>query len=199
MTGPPRFARLAACIVALAAAGCLLVALASRLNGPQSEPAQARGVLLVSGDLEWPRGYDALAYAPSVDSVDVLESALTDGVRLVVLGPGVSSGLRTDGLSPIADRGIAIMAIETPLPELWRVSGALTVLRRTNPGFAADEVRRVSCRDCTGFYSYAWHSCPADPSQQGGSGQGDLAHAPRFADRLRGVLALARTCPDATY
>lgn len=156
------------------------------------------GVLIIRGDEPWPPGFELLATAPAVPSVDALDPSLTPAVRLVVLAPGVSRHLRTDALAPVADRGIALMAIETPLADLWRVSGALTTLRRVNPGFAADEVRRASCRGCTDFYSYTWRACATDPSQQAGSGQTTLAHS-RFADGLRHLLGNARTCPDGTY
>lgn len=198
MTAGRSMSRIAAPTLAFVVAAGVLAVLAARLDAPPAQPPVTEGVLIIRGDEPWPPGFELLATAPAVPSVDALDPSLTPAVRLVVLAPGVSRHLRTDALLPVADRGIALMAVETPLAELWRVSGALTMLRRANAGFAAEEVRRTACRGCTEFYAYTWRSCPSDPSQQSGSGQAALAHA-RFADGLRHVLANTRTCPDVTY
>jgi hypothetical protein len=182
-------------LLALVVAGVALALVASRARVPAAAPdAGERIVVFDTGQEPWPRGYEALATARSARSIPALAAELKAGADLVVLGPGTTRDLQDDEFAGVANQGIAIMGIETPLPEVWRVGGALNALRRANPGFAADEVQRRACAGCHGFLTYAWHSCPSDELQQSSNGQRDLAHS-RFDAVLRDVLSNTRGCP----
>lgn len=193
--------RLGLSLASLLLAGLAVLAVAARLHAPEYDRLDtSRAILVSSPGASLPReARIILTNVRAVPSSGALDSALASDTNLIVIDRSAASDAAAGSLRVAYHRAIPIIAINTSLADLWRLTGQDEDLRAVDPRFAAEELARARCEGVCAkfdFWATTWRSCSGDT---GGSGFGPFSPGHlsirEFETQVRRQLAIGGDCP----
>jgi hypothetical protein len=191
--------RIAISFIAIAVAGLALGVLSAQLPQPTRQLVDSERIVLVArADAELPPEARSLAAARIAGSIEALDGAVNADTSLVVVDRSVAAEAENGSLRGLYLRGMALMAINVSLADLYRLTGQDEELRAVDPQFAAETIARASCEgECARdtFWSLTWRSCSGD---KGGASMGPFVEghtsAREFDTQVARQVALGPPC-----
>ncbi len=190
-------------LATMGVAGLALGLLSAQIAPPSHPVADGDRIVLVArADARLPPIARSLVGARTVGSITDIDAALNSNTSLVVVDRSVVADAASGSLRELYLRGMALMAINASIADLYRLTGQGVELRAVDPPLASDTLVRLTCDDdCARypFWSLDWTSCAGAASA---GAMGPLSPPPQspqraFDAQVERQLALGPPCSAA--